>query len=63
MYDSYLLSQIKDKINVRRNSDIVSISAFQTSCLQAHQKTNLDINKRHNIMNILSNIRIYKCLK
>ena len=49
MYESYLLSQIKDKINVRRNSDIVSISAFQPSCLQAHQKTNLDTNKRHSI--------------
>ena len=49
LYNAYLLDKVQNKLNVRRNSDIVSISAFQTSCLQAHQKNNLDTNKRHSI--------------
>ena len=56
MYDSYLLSQIKDKFSSQKISQEIISN-------KAHQKTNLDTNKRHNIMNILSNIRIYKCLK
>ena len=42
MYDSYLLSQIKDKFSSQKSSQEITSN-------KAHQKTNLDTNKRHSI--------------
>ncbi len=38
IYNAYLLDIVKEKINVRRNSDFLSISALQTSCLRGSSK-------------------------
>ena len=44
MYDSYLLSQIKDKFSSQKSSQEITSN-------KAHQKTNLDTHKRYSIEN------------
>ncbi len=65
IYNAYLLDIVKEKINVRRNSDVLSISALQTSCLRGsskHKNNSLPASKSKSPKtpkNSLKNICIY----